>query len=131
MMGATVALAVLIGWLVGLQAAWVGRNRKVPASQAVRVTTAVLSGGTALLVVPRLHARDLLVGPDVTAAILIASIGWLVGLQALRVGHDSLDSPDSPDSPVLSSRAIRMTSVVLSAGVVLLAVPDLFHLLVA
>jgi hypothetical protein len=128
MIPATVALAVLIVWFIGLQAMWVGRNRMVPGPQAVRVTTAVLSGGTALLVVPRLHARDLLVGPDDTAVALSASIVWLVGLQALRVGRDS---PDLPDSPVPSSWAIRMTSVVLSAGVVLLVVPDLYHLLVA
>ena len=67
MIAASVALAALIGWLVGLEAVWVGRSSGVPASRAVRVTTALLSGGTALLLVPRLHSRDLLLGSDATA----------------------------------------------------------------
>jgi hypothetical protein len=121
-MAASVALAVLIGWLVGLQAVGVGRDRDVPASLAARRTTAVLGAGAALLVVPRLHAHGLLSGPGVTAVALIALIGWLVGLQAVRVGWDSR---------VMSPRAMRETTAVLAAGVLLLAVPDLYHLLVA
>jgi hypothetical protein len=125
MIATPVALGLLIGWLVGLQAVWVGRDLSLRAPQAVRITTAVLSGGAALLVVPRLHARGLLVGPDVTAAVILAAAGWFAGLQAVQAGRDS------PRSPLRSSRAARMTTVVLSAGVLLLAVPDLYHLLAA
>lgn len=122
MIAASVALVVLIGWLVGLQAVGVERDLDVRASRAARRTTAVLSAGVAVLVVPRLHAHGLLSGPDVTAVALIALVGWLVGLQALRVGWDS---------GVMSSRAMREATAVLAAGVVLLAVPDLYHLMVA
>jgi hypothetical protein len=120
MIAAAVALAVLIGWLVGLQALRVGRGPDARSSRATRVTTAVLGAGAALVAAPRLHAHGLVVAPDVTAVALIASVGWLVGLQALRLGSDS---------PVLSSRALRMTTAVLMAGVFLLAVPDLYDLM--
>lgn len=122
MIAASVALVVLIGWLVGLQAVGVERDLDVRASRAARRTTAALSAGAAVLVVPRLHAHGLLSGPDVTAVALIALVGWLVGLQALRAGWDS---------GVMSSRAMRETTAVLAAGVVLLAVPDLYHLMIA
>lgn len=121
MIAASVALAVLIGWLVGLQAVQVGRDHDVPASSAARRTTAVLGAGAALLVVPRLHTHGLLSSPDVTAVALIVLIAWLVGLQALRVGWDLR---------VMSPQAMRGTTAVLAAGVLLLGVPDLYHLLV-
>ena len=117
-----VALLLLIGWLVGLQAVWVGRDGRARLSRAVRVTTAVLCGGAALLAVPRFDSRGLVPdhGPDLTALALVAFSGWLVGLQALRVGHGSR-------AP--RSRAVRVTTFVLGAGAVLLALPDLHQML--
>ena len=54
-----------------------------------------------------------------TAVALIALIGWLVGLQAVRVGHDRYVRP---------SRAVLITTAVLCAAAALLVVPDLYLL---
>ena len=56
-----------------------------------------------------------------TAVLLIALIGWLIGLQTLRVGRDWNARP---------SRAVRVTTALLAGGVVLLAVPQLYLLVV-
>jgi hypothetical protein len=119
MTAAAVALVALIGWLFGLQILLVGRDRNAWPSRAVRVTTAVLGGGAALLVVPQLYGDGDRPGrgPDLTAVALIALIGWFIGLQALRVGRDSHAPP---------SRAVRVTTAVLGWGAVLLAVPRLY-----
>jgi hypothetical protein len=54
-----------------------------------------------------------------TAVALVALIGWLVGLQAVRVEHDRYLRP---------SRAVLITTTVLSAGAALLVVPALYLL---
>jgi xanthosine utilization system XapX-like protein len=117
---AAVALVALIGWLLGLQALRVGRDWNAGPSRAVRVTTAVLGGGAALLVVLQLYSDHRPgEGPE-TAVALIAFIGWLIGQQALRIGRDSHVRP---------SRAVRVTTAVLGGGAVLLAVPQLLLML--
>lgn len=55
----------------------------------------------------------------VAAVVLVAMIGWLVVLQTLWVGRDAPASP---------SRAVWVTTAVLSAAVVVLAVPRFFVL---
>jgi hypothetical protein len=121
MTAAAVALVALIGWLFGLQTLRVGRDWNPRPSRAVLVTTAVLGGGAALLVVPQLYGggHRPSQGPDLTAVALIALIGWLTGLQALRVGRDRNARPP---------RAARVTTAVLGAGAVLLAVPNLYRM---
>jgi hypothetical protein len=50
-----VALIALLGWLVVQQALRIGRDSSARAPRAVRVTTAVLSGGAVLFAVPQLY----------------------------------------------------------------------------
>jgi hypothetical protein len=119
MTAASLALVVLIGWLAVLQVVRVGRDRNPRATREVIMTTAVLGGAAALLMVPPLLAggdRPGL-GPDLTAVALIALLGWLVVQQTVRIGRDS---------PAYPSRAVRVTTAVLSWGAVLLAVPQLY-----
>lgn len=49
------ALMAVIAWLVGQQVLLVGRDRNPRPSRAVIATTAMLAGGAAVLVVPRLY----------------------------------------------------------------------------
>jgi hypothetical protein len=54
------------------------------------------------------------------AVALVALIGWLTGLQTLRVGRNRNARP---------SRAVLVTTALLGAAAVLLAVPDLYLML--
>jgi xanthosine utilization system XapX-like protein len=119
MTAAAVALVALIGWLFGLQILRVGRDLNARPSRAVLVTTAVLGGGAALLVIAQRHGGGHGPGqdPGLTAVALVTLIGWLTGLQTLRVGRDLNARPP---------RAVRVTTAVLGAAAVLLAVPDLY-----
>jgi xanthosine utilization system XapX-like protein len=122
MTAAAVALVALIGWLFGLQVLRVGRDRNARPSRAALVTTAVLGGGAALLVVPQLYGGGHRPGldPGLTAVALVTLIGWLTGLQTLRVGRNRNARP---------SRAVLVTTALLGAAAVLLAVPDLYLML--
>jgi hypothetical protein len=123
MTAASLALVVLIGWLSVLQVVRVGRDRNAPASRAAVVTTAVLGGAAALLLVPPILAGGDRPGrgPDVTAVVLIALLGWLVVQQVLRVGRD--------DPAARAPRAVRVTTAVLSGAAVLFAVPQFYLML--
>jgi hypothetical protein len=122
MTAAAAALVALICWLCALQALRVGRDRNARPSRVVRVTTAVLGGAAAVLVVlvVRDHGgRPLEQGVDPTPVALLAVMGWFVAQQGLRVGRDG----NAPSSP-----AALVTTAVLVGGAVLLAVPHLYLL---
>jgi hypothetical protein len=116
---AAVALVALISWLFGLQTLRVGRDRNTRPSRAVLVATGVLGGGAALLAVPQLYGGGHRPGQnsDLTAVALMAFLGWLIGLQTLRVGSDRYTRPP---------RAVLVTTAVLGGGAVLLGVPYLY-----
>jgi hypothetical protein len=119
MTAAAAALVALICWLCALQALRVGRNRNARPSRVVRVTTAVLGGAAAVLVVRDHGGRPLEQGVDPTPVALLAVMGWFVAQQGLRVGRDG----NAPSSP-----AALVTTAVLVGGAVLLAVPHLYLL---
>lgn len=121
MTAAAAALVALICWLCVLQALRVGRGRHARPSRAVRVTTAVLGGAAAVLVVRVLYdaARPPGQGVDPTAVALLAVVGWFVAQQSRQVGRDG----NAPSSPAAS-----VTTAVLVGGAVLLAVPALYLL---
>jgi hypothetical protein len=120
----TAAAATLVGlicWLCALQTLRVGRDRNARPSRVVRVTTAVLGGAAAVLVVRVLYhgGRPLEHGVDPTAVALLAVVGWFVAQQSRQVGRDG----NAPSSP-----AVSVTTAVLVGGAVLLAVPHLYLL---
>jgi hypothetical protein len=116
---ASVALIALIGWLSGLQTLRVGRDRNPRPPRAVLVTTAALGVGAALLVGQQLTGPGAGPRADPTAVVLVALLGWIVGLQTLGAGRDRSPRP----SPV-----VLVTTVVLSGGAVLLVVPHLYRM---
>ena len=116
---ASVTLIALIGWLSGLQALRVGHDRNPRPSRAELGTTIVLAVGAALLVSRQLAGEGVAPHADPTAVALVALLGWFVGLQTLRAGHDRSPRP---------SPAVVITTVALTGGAVALVVPHLYRM---